>query len=691
MAEATSLEPPNRQAACTRKWPAAVLVGVITLAVFSPVIGHQFLTWDDESFLVENTAYRGLTGEHLGYLFTGSQTFGYLAPVTWFSFTIDYFTSGVSARGVHLHNLLLHAANAVLLFLLARRLLTAAMPGSDTDIWAAVAALLFALHPLRVEPVAWACARGYLLAGLWGQLALLAYLSHVDSRKSGRSSLGWLILSVGLMTLSLLAVPLAVGFVVVLLALDVYPLRRLPSRARDWWKPGHRRILAGKLPFLVIGLITAGLAPLAKSAQGSISHSDPLSWRLATAACGFACGVGRTLWPGRLSPLYQAYPTMDPAEARYLVSAAVVLAITMATIAGRKRYPAAAVAWLSYVVLMLPVSGLVQYGLQVTADRYSYLAAMGLAVLAAGTAAWSRSHLRTATLPGVVVVGVLVALGVLTWRYQSVWHDSERLWTRVVELDPRSYTGLNNLGVVRERQGRIPEAADLFKRSAAVWPEYPPLQNNLGNIAAFQGRLDEAIAHYRAYLAFKPAASKTRIMLATVLARRGLFDEAVEQARIVEGEQASTTRLISSIGTALVAQGHDGASIDLIRAGLKQRPDDPVLLNNLAWSLATSYEPACRNGPQALQAATRAIQLAGHRSPPQFFATLAAALAENGRFDEARAQMDLAIEAARRKGEDELAGDYAGLARKYVNRVPHHEDRPALSPWALPTGSAAVP
>lgn len=664
------------------------------MLVFSSVVGNEFVRGEDEHLLANTQAFRGLGADNLRFMLTDGHTFGHFAPVTWLSFAADHFLSGVSARGVHLHNLVLHVICALLVYVLAGRLLSHAVPGRPGRPgrgWAAVAAMLFALHPLRVEPVAWVMARGYLLAGLFAVAALIAYVRYAECRIDGRPGYGSLLLCCLFYVLSLLAVPVAIGLPFVMLVLDVYPLRRRSrGPAVSDARPGG--LWFEKVPLLAVASLAAILAPLAKASQGSLVTTYSVGSGLALAAYGLAFGIVKTVLPIGLSPLYQLYPDFSPTDSAYIGTALSVTALTVLLVLIRKRFPAGLAAWICYVVLMLPVSGLVHYGLQVTADRYTYVASIGLALLAAGIGArWQERRPSRAPAAAIVAALVVVLLASGTWRYTAVWQNSTRLWERVVDLDPRSYTALNHLGIALEEQGKHAEALAMYRRAAEVNSAYPPLRDSLGHVAAGQGRLDDAIGHLEASLSFKPNA-KSRILLATVLARAGRVPEAMEQARLLAGSEASSSELHALITGNLIEQGHDAAAIAVSRAGLAETPDDPVQLNNLAWLLATSYDPACRNGPEALAAAEKMmLRMEGKRPPPQFFATLGAANAEQGRFDQAVKATENAIKLARQERDAARVDEYAGYLLEYRALKPHREAPPKPSPWTLAAASGSRP
>src|SRR3989449_3447697 len=248
--------------ASTHRWVfrlLPVLIAFVTFVPFLPTLDNQFVNWDDDDNLVENPQYRGLGWTHLRWMWTTSHI-GHYAPLTWMTFGLDYLLWGMNPVGYHLTNLLLHAANAAVFYLVARRILGSALPGPrergnvGLAASAAFAALLFAIHPLRVESVAWATERRDVLSGLFYLLTLLVYLRAGEQGERGRSGY-WA--SVGLFVCALLSKSMAVSLPVVLLILDVYPLRRLGG-ARGWWGEPPRRIYLEKIPFVLLALAASG-------------------------------------------------------------------------------------------------------------------------------------------------------------------------------------------------------------------------------------------------------------------------------------------------------------------------------------------------------------------------------------------------------------------------------------------------
>ncbi len=413
----------------------AVIVGV-TIAVFSPVLGNGFLEWGDRGELVGNLHYRELGLSNLWWMFTTIHQ-GHYQPLVWLSFTVDYAVWGMRPAAFHLTSLLLHAACAVVVYLITLRLL-----GPAAILAALSGALLFALHPLRVEAVAWLTERRGPLSSLMALLAVLAYL---------HGARWW---SLAFFGLGLLAKEFVMTLPVVLVILDVYPLRR-----RAWVE---------KIPFFTLAAIGAAVA-IASSAQSGVARSLAdygLLERLAQCFYGLVFYLQKTIVPVGLSPIYSIPPELDPFAARYVVSAVIVIALTSVLVAARKRFPAGLAAWAIFVVILSPVLGLAQTGHQLAADRYMYLPGAVVGVLiASGLARLGRGPLTMA------VVAWIALLSVLSWHQAGVWRDDETLWTHAVNVNPNCHISNHNLGTVMARQQRWDEAAVAYRRALQADPD----------------------------------------------------------------------------------------------------------------------------------------------------------------------------------------------------------------------------
>src|SRR5213596_817960 len=417
-----------------------LVIAFSTFAAFLPALQNQFVSWDDAENFLDNPHYRGLGWTHLRWMWTTH--LGHYIPLTWMTLGLDYLLWGMNPLGYHLTNLLLHAANAVVFFFVVRRILTLALLGASERglalaVSAGFAALVFAIHPLRVESVAWATERRDVLSGLFYLLTILVYLRASERGERGR---GWYWGAVALFACALLSKSMVVNLPVVLLILDVYPLRRLGG-AIGWWSEPARRVYVEKIPFVLLAAAASAIAVMAQSSVHAALSLAQLSMpgRLAVSVYGLSFYLWKTVAPVNLSPLYELPPAVNPWAPPFLLSYGVVLAITAIVLALRRRVPGLPAAWFAYVVILLPVLGIFQSGPQIAADRYTYLAGLGWALLT-GAALLSVSR-RLPFLSTGLAFFLLLGLGPLTWNQVHVWHDSEKLWSHAVAIDPGAPVG----------------------------------------------------------------------------------------------------------------------------------------------------------------------------------------------------------------------------------------------------------
>src|SRR5712691_9459248 len=390
-------------------WLVPLLIAVVTFAAFLPALHNQFVNWDDDKSLLENPHYRGLGWTQIRWMWTTFHM-GHWLPLTWMSFGLDYLVWGLEPVGYHLTSLVLHATSAAVFYLVARRILSLALPDPDDrgqaglDLSAGFAALLFALHPLRAESVAWATERRDVLLGLFYLLTILAYLRACERGERGRGSYWG---AVGLFACALLSKSMAVSLPAVLLILDVYPLRRLGGRM-GWWSEPARRVYLEKIPFVLLG---GGASAIAFIAPFQIHNTESLAdltvlGRLAISAYGLCFYLWKMIVPVNLSPLYELPRTVSPWATPFILSFGLTVAITAIALTLRRRVLGLPAAWLAYIVVLLPVLGIFQSGPQIAADRYTYLAGLGWAILAGAglLSSWSRLPLLLI----VLLIGLVV-------------------------------------------------------------------------------------------------------------------------------------------------------------------------------------------------------------------------------------------------------------------------------------------
>jgi tetratricopeptide (TPR) repeat protein len=518
-------------------WLVAALVAELSFAAFFPALRADFVSWDDPVNFLNNPFYRGLGWSQLTWMWTVLG--GHYMPLTWMTLGLDYTLWGMTPGGYHLTNLILHTLGAVAAYFVALRVLAAAVasePRALLRLTAAVAALLFAIHPLRVESVAWVTERRDVLSGLFFLLAIACWLRALEGGPKARR---WYWTSVSVFALALLSKAIAVTLPVVLLVLDVYPLRRLgPGR---WTGPAARRVWLDKAPYVALSAGAAVMAVVAQRSAGALSELGVVGWpeRLGLSFYGLAFYAWKTLWPTRLSPLYEAPYDYGTLTAWFFWSAAVVLAAAGALALGRRRAPGAAAAGVVFVVLLGPVLGLLHFGPHIVADRNTYLAGLAPAFLAAGLLlrAWHtrREPLRRAA-TGVTVVA-LAALLLLTWRQTKVWQDSETLWNHALRVNPSSLAH-SKVGAILDEAGRSEAALGHFAEAIRLHPDNAWAYNGWGIALGNLGRLPESIEKFQAALTLRPTYGEARHNLDQARARAtnpvvyGEFERARRGARL---------------------------------------------------------------------------------------------------------------------------------------------------------------
>jgi tetratricopeptide (TPR) repeat protein len=471
--------------------PSLLIVGVV-LACFWPALGNGFVNLDDYAMLHYNPHARGLGGAQLGWMFTTFHL-GHYQPLAWVTLGIDHLLWGLDARGYHLTSLALHAANAVLVYALALavwRAVPAAMAHPRAA--ATLAALLFAIHPLRVESVAWVTERRDVLSGFFLLLATLAWLRLHAAGTRERARVRWYALSLFSFALSLLSKAWGMTFPVVLLVLDVWPLGRLDKRSRSY--ASARQLLWEKLPFAALAFATAVTALFAVRSAGATTawtHLTPLH-RGMQAAYGLCFYVRKTLLPIGLFPAYLLDRNMDPSEPVYVLSAIGVLVAIGVLFALRRRWPGLVVAFVCYVIIVSPVLGLTQSGIQIVADRYAYLSCLPFALLVA--AGFGRVPSRGLTGRVAAAAGLLVvaALGALTWQQTLVWRDTLTLWNHTLRHDPENWFAYSMRGTHYQQAGDHAHATADYDAAIARNQYFPQVFNNRAAARAAQGDLEGA-------------------------------------------------------------------------------------------------------------------------------------------------------------------------------------------------------
>jgi tetratricopeptide (TPR) repeat protein len=557
------------------------MIAVITVVAFSPSLENDFVLWDDAGNFLYNPNFRGLGWRNILWMFTTFHLGPYM-PVTWLTLGADYLVWGLDPFGYHLTSLVIHAGAAVLCYSVARRLIAAALSRGrgDTVVRAgsAVAALLFAIHPLRVESVAWASERRDVVSGALALLTVLAYLRSTEDERPRR----WYRIAVGCFTLAALAKAIVAPLPIVLLILDVYPLKRLSTA------PGARRVRAlvvEKAPFFAVAAVTGALAIVGQRHGGALASLTDvgLARRVAFSAYSMAFYLGKLVWPVNLSPLYARPDGVGVAPT--LAAGATLVVITAAAVALRRRFPGLLAAWAAYLVLGLPVSGLVHTAFHIAADRYTYLPAIGWSIVAGGLVAlaWNRTAWRWASTA--LAILAVAALGAVTWRQTQFWRDTEALWRRAAAAAPSAFA-YAALAEAQLERGADAEALESARRALALDPASPWANATLADvILSTGGRPDDAVQLARRAVERGPALFVARFSLARALGEAGKTNDAIREYRAALQLDPTSVMAYNNLGVLLWRAGKTDEAEQLFRHALALYPDHELAHVNLGHLL----------------------------------------------------------------------------------------------------------
>ncbi|HEY5997855.1 MAG TPA: tetratricopeptide repeat protein [bacterium] len=544
-------------------WLAGAALAAVTFLAFLPALSNGFVDYDDQVYVTENPVVRqGLTWQGFLWALRSTEHLNWF-PLTWLSHMLDVQLFGLAPAGHHLTSVLLHAAGAVALFALLR--------AATGALWrSALVAGLFALHPLRVESVAWVAERKDVLGGLLWMLTLAAYLAYARRPGPLRYAVVAAALALGLMTK-----PVAVTLPAVLLLLDFWPLGR--------WRPGAvsapgatapRRLLLEKAPLLALAAGAATVTLRAQQAGGAISTAavNTLSVRLANATLSYLRYLGKAILPADLSPYYP-FASHHPAADRTVAAAAALAALTGAALWLWRRRPALLTGWLWYLGTFVPMIGIVQVGNQAFADRYTYIPLIGVAVAAAWTLAEIPARARPAATA--VVLAVLVLLGGLAAAQARHWHDTVTLFRQALRVEPGNVTALVNLGHALTKRGDLAAADESFLAALRISPRMRDVNLRLGINLTRLGRPEEALARYAAEIEIAPGNAEARRRAAAILLSTGRFADAERQLREAIGLRPDTAEAHRDLGLALIGQGRREEGVRELAEALRLRPGDP--------------------------------------------------------------------------------------------------------------------
>jgi tetratricopeptide (TPR) repeat protein len=583
-------------------WLVGVLLVAGTFAVFGRSLGYGFINYDDPLYVTNNPRVQaGLTWDNVAWAFTGHAD--YWHPLTWLSHMLDWRLFGADATGHRVVNIAWHAANAVLAFLLCRRL---------TGAWglALFSAALFAWHPLRVESVVWVTERKDVMSGCFFFATLLAYARYGELFKNSRPVGRAYALTLALFFTGLMCKPSLVTLPLVLLALDFWPLGRLSLRPAPGWWAAHRCVVMEKLPFFTLSAVIAVVTIKMQVAVKAFALSVPLADRLGNAIVSVARYLGNIVWPLDLAFFYEhpgAWPVITVAAA-----AALGLGLTALAWWRRDRAPWLLAGWIWFLAMLLPALGLLQVGRQAMADRYTYLPILGLQLAALMSLAALPVAARWKTVAAALA---LAACAGLSWWQQSFWRDSETLYRRTIvldptsanaeaylaftlheannlpdaerharrslELDPANHWGRLTLSHVLAQTGRLPEAADSYQKLTDADPGYARGHYLRGMLLQQLGRLPEAETALTRAAELLPASAQTQLALAEVLARQRKFDQAATAYEKTIALRPDSAEAHAGLGYMHALGGRREEAAKHWEEALRLRPDFPGLRERL--------------------------------------------------------------------------------------------------------------
>ena len=532
----------------SRAWIAAavILLALATLP-YLQTLRHDFV-YDDYPYVAGNPyVQQGLTWPGIAWAFTTFRA-GNWHPVTWLSHLLDISVWGSEPAGHHFTNVVLHAANTLLLFLIFSQ-----MTGA---LWrSALLAALFAVHPLHVESVAWIAERKDVLSTFFGLLAIWAYFKYARD-----SSVRQYLLMMCLFGLSLMAKPMLVSLPCILLLLDIWPLGRwklwrIGDQATVTFEPNTTtHLLLEKGPLIALSAIFSIIAVISQHRAQNISDNEllSLSSRVANAIVGYHFYLDKLFAPLKIAVFYPYPGYWRPAVVA--ASAFLLLVITFVAILYRRRHPWLLVGWLWFVVTLIPVIGLIQVGMQSFADRYTYIPSIGIFIMLV----WSipTAH-KPVALRGWVIAAcaVIVALTVMTWVQASYWKDRRTLFTHAAEVTQGNYIAHQSLAVQLEIEHDLEGALALYKEAAKEQPKFAKttmIHENIANILIEQGHTPEALAELRQALNINPSSSAALNSMGSLILASGDNEEAAKYFQLAVKSDSENLEAQINYGMTLV-------------------------------------------------------------------------------------------------------------------------------------------
>jgi len=614
-----------------RSFGICLILAVVTVGLYWQTHSYKFLHYDDYAYITENPNVRdGFSWQGIKWAFTKSYEAAWF-PLTWFSHMLDCELFGTSPAGHHLTNVFIHILNTILLFIVLKYL-TGAFWSS------AIVAAIFALHPLRVESVAWVAERKDVLCGLFWILTIWAYAWYAK-----RTSLRRYLTALAAFACGLLCKPMIVTLPFVLLLLDFWPLERLDlykTADRDSTKPRPiRQLILEKVPFIALAGVLSVITFFVQQSRGATKAIEiSLPDRAGNAIVSYISYIGKMVWPSGLAIIYP-HQGVNLSMLKILSSAVILLAVSAAVLYFSRRKKYLLVGWLWYLGTLVPVIGIIQISVQAMADRFTYIPMIGLYIIMVWTLAELTYKLRwKKNLLIYALVALLAGFSACTWNYLRYWKDSVSVFERALAVTGDNFYASNNYGLALLNAGRAKEAIRHFEtanklhpdeggllcnlasalkkvgrgrealphlqKSLQLNPDSAEMHNNMGNLLAELGKNDEAITHYRKALILDPHFATAHLNFADFLAKQGKIVEAVGHYRKTIDLQPESIIAHGKLGLLLANLNKIDEAVKEFQIVLAHRPNDAEMHRNIAFLY---YKQGKIN--QALSACKEAIRI----------------------------------------------------------------------------------
>jgi protein O-mannosyl-transferase len=615
---------PNRQRVIVY-----VVLAIVTLAVYRQVNQYDFLNYDDVVYITQNIHIQsGVTTDGLRWAFS-TMYFGLWNPLVWISYMFDYQLHGLNAGGYHLTNLLLHILSTLLLFWLFCR-----MTGA---IWkSAFVAALFALHPLHVESVAWIAERKDVLSAFFWMLTLCFYVYYTEKPVIKRY-----LLVLFSFALALMSKPMVVTLPVIMILLDYWPLDRLQSRkvvtsvpevtpvtanigkrknkskqeavnknisSPRVTKSSEPRIggiiplwqLREKLPFFILSAIVVIITLYNPNNSSSERYIYSFGVRIANVPVAFVTYLGKTLWPHDMAIFY---PVATQLPAGQVIGASLlIIFITAAVIAVVKRLPYLFAGWLWFAITIAPVTGIIQIGPHLMADRYTYLPSIGIAIMLAwGIPFLIKSEQVRKKILFPAAIAVLAILSFLTWKQCSHWRNSISLFGHALQVTENNYLAHGNLGIALSAEGKLPEAIDNYSKASKVKPDYMMAYACRGDAYAGLGQYQNAIEDYNQAVRLEPERAETYNNRGIAYYKLGNYQQAIEDCNEAIRLKTDYADAFYNRGNAYNYLGQYQRAIRDYNEAIRLQPNDVKYYQNrgIAYLKQNETESGCRDVQKA--------------------------------------------------------------------------------------------